>query len=249
MRIPDIISNPVESIKIRSRLALAAVVGSLCVIGDEQGLIVQIGAHDGRFDDPIGPDLRDTICPPNRVVLIEPQEDLANGLRNRYPGAVVIRCAVSNETTNGKPLYTVMGDHGTAIGSFNEFQVREEAARNGIDFEAINQESVPTRTPSDLELDVGRIASLIVDTEGCDANIVNMFLDDPEFNPPVILWERLHVPDKENIILKKRLRESRYRLFDDGKDVYCVKKDSLNKGLICRVAMAGIKKFFIPSRS
>ena len=111
----------------------------------------------------------------------------------------------------------------------------------------IEEEKVPTTTPEQLMQDcglaVGEIACLVVDTEGCDCEIVGGFLD-AGCRPALLIWEELHCDDDESYSLKQRLRENGYRVKSDGKDVRCSIGHYPRLGGLLKASGVALREFF-----
>lgn len=257
MEIPDIVKHPINSLEIR-----ASWVGERfaeeCIrhaTRADNSSLWRVGAHDGLYDDPVSAGLTESLGA--RVVLVEPQATLAEGLHSRFPEARIVNAAVG-EPSGSETLYSASfkGDlkdvHGSAIACFDEHQVEREAERHGLQgsFEVV-KEVVEIITPKQLLVIAGRhvepesMGALIVDVEGMDSFVVSEILkvlyERKIPGPQLIMWEALHVDLAEADGLKLRLSEDGYRVLklSGGKDVLCLRRDYFGAAEIGRIA-AGI---------
>ena len=199
--------------------------------------IVQIGANDGVTNDPIG---ELVLNRPGRIrgLLIEPQRGAFHRLSQRYgdaPNIVCLRAAIA-----GKPgtrrLYSVNrstvaeklpGGVSDGIGSFDRQHVETilRSRAPGLPPQDINvlitEETVPAITLLDAlsEADIDEPDVLLVDTEGCDADIVHGALD-AEVRPALIQYEHKHLTNTARRSVSKRLMRNGYRLWSDHADVW-----------------------------
>ncbi|MBS0205186.1 MAG: FkbM family methyltransferase [Planctomycetes bacterium] len=162
--------------------------------------VVQVGAFDGSTGDPLDSFLR--LEPAVRAVLIEPQPIPYAALRTRYSGSgnvTTVNAAIT--ATNGLgTLYVVDDQHPgdpwwcSQIASFSRAHLLRHAAsiRNLPD--RIRGIDVPTLTPATLMKDyrISRVDALVVDTEGADWEIVQLFLA-RDILPSIVYFEWRHL--------------------------------------------------------
>lgn len=192
--------------------------------------LVQIGAHDGDFDDPLQKYINDHDW---RAVLVEPRRKPFERLATRYannPRVTVINKAVSDSA--GKMiLWSAVIDgpefrFGEAIASTNPEQVRREVVRNlGTNVlrnTAIVPEEVEVATVgevcADAKINPEEVDFFVTDTEGHDAIIVNSLLDSLNTPPPLLQYEHLHVPAPATFDLDQKLALNGMQLVKTHKD-------------------------------
>lgn len=194
---------------------------------------VQIGAHDGSFDDPFAAFIREFDW---RAVLVEPQKDVYERLSSRYADSQrvrTVRSAVSDQAGE-LILYKAMLDvserqeFGTAIAATNPDQVRSEVKRclgsRGLKSMTIVPEVVPSVTPAQLLDDLGvaptDVTIFATDTEGHDARIVRAMLSETDLVPQIIQYEHLHTQPAEAYEVDRNLGQLGYELTKTHKDTF-----------------------------
>ena len=213
--------------------------------------VVQVGANDGKWNDPIHAFLMQEAESTN-LLLIEPQPEIAAILASTYenhPSVTIFEGAVSSESGE-MILYRVRPDlwestempylkdapayrapSGFASTDREHVQRHVEMLRwrsNGrpvaVD-EAIEALRVPTRTLGDLATshpNVFPVDVLQVDVEGIDDRLVLAALESGIF-PLIINFEALHLPLDRRAVVETRLEESGYRLAAVGGDLLAVR--------------------------
>ena len=174
-RIPKVfVDNPEAELKV----TLEHLVAHRMMEGDSDFFVVQVGAFDGKTDDPIH----------NWItrygwsgVLIEPQARYFNELRQTYEGFAKLslrNVALSHES--GRRLYTVQADTPGVpewVGTLASFDrstiVGHQHLVPNLE-ELIRAEDVECVTFEDLLEGVERVDLLQVDAEGYDAEIVRI---------------------------------------------------------------------------
>lgn len=209
---------------------IQAIIGK---IADTGVRLVQIGAHDGQFDDPLSYHIQQNHW---RALLVEPQIEAFQHLEQRYSGidnVQPVNIAVA-EQAGVLTLYKALlqGDlasQGTAIASTNKQQVRREAMRNaGLvrgGLAKIVTEQVPTLTlPQVLDtynFDPKSIDFFACDTEGYDATIMNQLFRDTDAKPALVQWEHLHLDaDTADTIARVARVDRGYELITTHKDTF-----------------------------
>lgn len=162
--------------------------------------VVQVGAFDGSSGDPLSSFLQ--LDPTVRAILIEPQPIPFAVLRTRHSGnanITTINAAVA--AADGHcTLYVVEGqDPGDPwwapqIASFSREHLLRHAPSIPHLPHRIRATEVPTLSPATLlrGFQLSRIDALVVDTEGADWQIVQLFLDQ-NIRPKVIYFEWRHL--------------------------------------------------------
>ena len=162
--------------------------------------VVQVGAFDGSSGDPLNCFLQ--LAPNVRAILIEPQPIPFAVLKTRHAGnanVTTINAAVA-AADGSCTLYVVEGqDPGDPwwspqIASFSRDHLLRHAPSIPHLPERIRASEVPTLSPATLlrEYRLPRIDALVVDTEGADWQIVQLFLDQ-NIRPKVIYFEWRHL--------------------------------------------------------
>jgi hypothetical protein len=262
MEIPDIVKHPINSLEIRTSW-VGERFAEECIrhaTRPDNSSLWRVGDHDGLYDDPVSAGLTESLGA--RVVLVEPQATLADGLHSRFPEARIVNAAVGKSSGSGT-LYSASfrrnpnDVHGSAIACFDKHQVEREAERHGLQgsFELVREE-VEIITPKQLLVRAARhvepesMGALIVDVEGMDSFVVSEILkvlyERKIPGPPLIMWEALHVDPAEADGLKLRLSEDGYRVLklSGGKDILCLRRDHFNAAELGRIGGLACKSFF-----
>jgi len=220
-------------------LAVSALDTALYALVSKAGQIniVQIGANDGRFADPIFRFVKEN-PERTRVVLVEPQPDVARILEENYafhPHKQVFPVAVGDPSSS-VTMYRVSRDawddyvkrrtsnggeprHATAVTSMSRkhvlFHLRKKLGSKRDDLDRFVEEiQVPCtslRGILDQTSLFSEIDFLQVDTEGFDDHIVHGALESGIF-PTVMNFESRHIPEERMRELAKRLESNGYRL-------------------------------------
>lgn len=222
---------------------------ALCALmaKSERLSLVQIGANDGRVNDPIynfAMDFRSR----TDLLLFEPQANLIPYLKLNYqghPSAKVVCAGIGPKSTLSlfavkesawplaQPPYAREWPEyraPTGITSskfkhvFNWLQAQTGKQDNWvkemideISVDCVRPSSVPSMLPRNRQIDV-----LQVDCEGMDEALVSMFLN-AKILPSIINYEKSRAPGKEAIGLEKELLRSGYKSFDNGRDRFCIR--------------------------
>lgn len=203
------------------------------IAGKQPFQFVQIGAHDGRFEDPFAWFLENYSW---QALLVEPQTELHARLSAKYEDNPNITCARAAISENGgeMTLWTATHrgyeDFGKAIASPDIEQVKKEARRclgnymmRLTDF---SSETVPTVALAEL-LEVNGINPQSIDlfatdTEGFDGTIVQQLLD-MGARPIAIHYEHFHVPLTAVELMDAQLQSEGYSLVKTHKDTFAHK--------------------------
>jgi FkbM family methyltransferase len=193
--------------------------------------MVQIGAHNGSFDDPFSKLLADH--PQARAVLVEPQAIPFNELAARYARRSNVTClqtAVSSISAESMELWhaDISGykEFGSAIAAQTREQVQREIIRNLGRSAAKKSIIQPIKVPVkgikellyDLDMQTENIDLFACDTEGHDAVIVNALLDTG--TPRTIMYEHLHVDPSDTADTDIRLAELGFSWLKTHKDTF-----------------------------
>ena len=213
--------------------------------------VVQIGANDGKWNDPIHAFLMQEAESTN-LLLVEPQPEIAAILASTYenhPSVTIFEGAVSNESGE-MILYRVRPDlwestampylkeapayrapSGFASTDLEHVERHVEMLRwrsNGrpvtVD-ESIEELRVPARTLRDLATIHPRVFPvdvLQVDVEGIDDKLVIAALESGIY-PLVINFEAHHLPSDRRTAVETRLQASGYRIAAIDGDLLAVR--------------------------
>jgi FkbM family methyltransferase len=192
-------------------------------------VILQIGANDGVFDDPLYPFFHKN--PHVRGILIEPQEAPYEKLLDLYrdcPNITCMRTAIA-ATEGSLSLWSVNlgGDpFGKAIARTNpekfDYVMWRRPSKRLRGYE-VETEIVPASPLSEvlkkLSVDPKEISAVFTDTEGNDIAIVNQLLDTGT-RPEVLQYE--HVIAGDNVVLEtnRRLAGMGYELNWSFRDIF-----------------------------
>jgi len=210
-------------------------------------LFLQVGANDGRSNDPIYPFVS-TYHPSGLVV--EPQPDAFKRLQATYPKAdfpnlKMVNAAIAHGDSSVK-LYRIAQDfedtyrvlykptaNPSGITSMDFYHVKSfllkilpEYFRDKNVEDYIEQIIVPAININTLlkENNVNCIDFVQIDTEGFDAKIINMILDSNLRQLPRIMnFESKNLDSEEKIKLFNRLADHEYQLFHARGDTCAIK--------------------------
>lgn len=200
--------------------------------------IVQIGANDGATNDPLGEMIRSR---PDRIaqaLLIEPQPGAFARLEARYRDVAHIRClnAAIDRQAGERVIYSVDTARASerlgrtvsdGLASFARAHPEKllrsiDPALNEAELDALitatTVQVMPVReamaTAGMTDADV-----LLVDTEGYDAEIMEMALD-AGLRPELVQFEHVHLDRPALRRLSRRLEEEGYRLWASHRDIW-----------------------------
>ena len=210
--------------------------------------VIQIGANDGRINDPIYRFVyknKETVS----IVLIEPQEDLIPVLLENYkahPNAVAINGAIGAPgvtklySVNAKiwgelevpyaqewPIYRAP----TGISSLSKEHVRKwletvteksSGQINGMIVERIIQVHTLEALLSENKIK-GDVDVLQIDTEGYDDVVLFKSLND-NISPAIINFEYIHLGDDRVLKCVSWLESRGYQCITKGDDMLCIKQ-------------------------
>lgn len=190
-------------IAISDQAANAAMAKVVSEKAPDVSTFVQIGAHDGVFDDPFNELITQNGW---SALLVEPQRGVFQALEVKYAGSQNVRClrAAVGSSCGTLTLHRALlggdrADFGTAIAAGDPGQVRAEiercVGRRAARKAKLETEDVPMLTLSAI-LDSGEIDGvdfLASDTEGYDATVVRDALSECGLRPPLLQYEHLHL--------------------------------------------------------
>ncbi len=199
--------------------------------------IVQIGANDGRFADPIFQFIKENTGR-TRVVLVEPQPDVVKILEENYafhprkqvfqvavgdPGTVVTMYRVSRDAwhdyVKGRKSSGGEPRNATGVTSMSRdhvlFHLRKKFGSRRDDLDRfVEERRVPCMALQAI-LDQTSLFSEIdflqIDTEGFDDHVVHGALESGLY-PTVMNFESRHIPEERMRNLANRLEANGYRL-------------------------------------
>jgi len=212
-------------------------------ISSNDFFFIQIGANDGKRDDPI----YEFVIKYNLSgILVEPQKIVIKELRKNYKDCnklIFSNIAISNRNEYRK-LYTVKKSFqsiytrnsisdATGIASFNKDFVRrnvkdklkkEKFFREKNVDEYIEEEEIKSLSFETFikKYNVKRIDFLQIDVEGFDFEIIKM-INFNKFNPDLINYEHRHLKNIDQTKCENLLRSKSYTLFKHGSDTCAFK--------------------------
>lgn len=174
--------------------------------------LVQVGANDGIMDDPVGDFVR---LGKMKAVLVEPQPDCFKKLEQVYkgiPNVSLIQDAIGTEDGNAILFKVKTGsqsDAGQSSGwaSFDKAQL----VKHKVPERDIEEIKVPCLTMKSLlaKFQLGKVDLLQIDTEGFDAEIVQMALNLPS-PPDCINFEHINLSVETKRNLFNQLKDHGY---------------------------------------
>lgn len=200
--------------------------------------IIQVGANDGRLSDPIFRFISKNV-EQTSVVLVEPQPDVAEVLRDNYlfhPRKEVV-CAAVGVCSSSVAMYRIRRDYwthyvnsgkrpggsplkATGITSMSRDHVlshlKKKLGRNLKDLDSVIEEiHVPCKSLDEIIDETSlfsRLDFLQVDAEGFDDTIVANALAS-KYKPVVINFEYRHIAENKMQSLLKVLDDNGYHYF------------------------------------
>lgn len=201
--------------------------------------IIQVGANDGKYGDPIYKFVQKNKQHTN-IVLVEPQEKLIPYLKENYnshPSVEILNKAVALSDESHTKLYRIKEEYWsdvdtsyghewpdyripTGVTTSNKNKLLNWASNN-VDssskpesiIEGVRVENYrPSRIISESAI-IDDVDLLQVDTEGMDHKIVYSFLEDNIF-PNIINIEDMHLNHPQLGEFDKRMNENSYEIYD-----------------------------------
>ncbi|MEE4488998.1 FkbM family methyltransferase [Streptomyces sp. BE230] len=196
---------------------------------------VQIGANDGRHDDPLNPFVERSRW---RGVLVEPVPYVFKRLTHTYahrPDLILVNAAVSSregsatfyyleETTDALPVWY------DQVGSFMLETILDTWSERMIPDlrERIRETEVNCLTFTTLceRSDVARVDVIHMDTEGHDYEILKS-IDLVRYRPELVIYEHKHLDSTHRAAADAMMREYGYATAEIGYDTLCVQQAAL----------------------
>ena len=200
-----------------------------CVLLEGKGAILQIGANDGHFADPVHQIIKALSLP---AILVEPLPDKFEQLRRNYANQPNIRfenVAVSTETRQAKlfrinPAAKHLPDWVHCIASFDKSILLKHKKISGVRGKAfdpyIETVYVSVVTFSQLlqkHLDIPRLIALQVDTEGHDFVVVKSAVE-AGCLPRIINYEHKHLTYGDQVSCRDLLSSKGYSFWSGVED-------------------------------
>lgn len=203
--------------------------------------IIQVGANDGKFGDPIYEFVKENKNYTN-IVLIEPLENLLPYLKGNYdyhPSTEIFNNAIAEDKsgTSSIQLYRIKKDYWSDIDagygeSWPDYRVPTGVTTSDksklinwasdkippeLDpdevIEEFNVDTIRPRTVLQKSTNIDKVHLLQVDTEGMDDKVVYSFFDE-EIYPSIINIEKKHLSESRKDKFNHRLRDEGYRTYD-----------------------------------
>ncbi len=205
---------------------------------------VQIGANDGKKNDP----LYDLVIKYNLSgLLVEPLSGVFQSLLKNYSGNsnLIFENVAISDKEGFQPMYEIKKEFqdvfekhtkekATMMASFNKDHVRKFLRRGMGEFFKDKQiddyiDEVQVKTTSfDTLMQKHQIKSidlLQIDTEGFDFEIIKM-VDFNKYSPKLINYESVHLNASDRAQCESLLKEKGYQLINNKADTYAIKEAS-----------------------
>jgi FkbM family methyltransferase len=189
--------------------------------------LVQVGANEGRDDDPIRPYLLEY---PWRALLIEPQPEVFERLKQNYAG-LESRLSFENVaiSNNPEPLKLFrLPPTAKASDSIVSFDPKIIAKQSGLKPQDMVAISVPTARLDDILLkhELTHVDVLQLDTEGYDWDVLQT-LDLTKTRPLLIRFEHGHLSPGSIGAMTQHLNRHDYQVYYGGyeSDSVALRKD------------------------
>jgi len=197
---------------------------------NSETLIIQIGACDGKEDDPLYQFLKQG---ETNAILFEPLPNSFSKLRKAYEGLSKIKlvnAAISRKDDEEK-IYSVKNKgrwEGSSYAPMLTSFSKKHLLNHGVIESEIETIKVKTVRLSTFVKNnsIHKINLMIIDTEGFDAKIVEMMMEDSLF-PDSICFEHVHIKSVDIKSLFKKLYDNGYRWISDVQNTLAVKNDKL----------------------
>ena len=225
-----------------SQIDFPALLSLLLYKNPKDFFFVQIGANDGKKNDPI----YDLVIKYNLSgLLVEPLDGAFQSLLKNYNGnsnLIFENVAISNKE-GYQSIYEIKKEFqdtyeeetkekATMMASFNKDHVRKYLRRGMKEFFKDKQiddyiDEVQVKTISfDTLMQKHRIKNidlLQIDTEGFDFEIIKM-VDFNKYSPKLINYESVHLNASDRAQCESLLKENGYLLLNNKADTYAIKK-------------------------
>ena len=198
--------------------------------------VLQIGANDGKTNDPIHDFIIKSRC---SGVLVEPIPDVFAKLAETYRGVPGIRlenCAIA-EADGTATLYRVRPDerlprYMQELASFDKRVILKQRRTVPEIAHYITTIDVPAKTVRTLldKHQIRHVHLLVSDTEGFDYHVLKMVFDAGVL-PDLISVEVSHLKPAEKALAARLLVEGQYRYLSLERDIVAVKQSVLDLSL------------------
>jgi len=185
---------------------------------DDRFFFIQVGANDGRRDDPI----HDLVKARGLAgLLVEPLPAYHAALREHYADCPALRFeqAAIAPVSGEAPMYHFdetadVPDWAHGLASLDRGRLEAESAKHGWSG-TIVETVIPTITFRDLleKHGVDGVSLLLIDTEGFDYEVLSMALE-AGLRPDIVQYEFLHLRPDDRIAAKRRLIAAGYGVVD-----------------------------------
>ena len=213
------VGKPIDVLDLAVRSAVAST---------DRFFVLQIGANDGKMDDPVYPIFKRYKL---HGLLVEPMPEYFALLRVNYadqPQLMFENCAISTE--NGekdlfrikRDIYSDPGFNGMA--SFD--RLRPMQAKRILPNLDRNIEVIRVRTMTLAALlskyNIKRVDLLQIDTEGFDYEILRMAVD-INILPAIINYEHINLCLQDQISCRRMLSAHNYKFANNGPDTLAIR--------------------------
>jgi FkbM family methyltransferase len=204
------------------------VLGALVELRLRPGFFVlQIGANDGKFDDPAWETIRKHRL---KALLVEPMPGMFEKLIENYsdqPQVTCENCAIAREdgevTLYHVPPHPSLPPYVTRVASFSRQVILKQRGKVPTIDKFIEQISVPALSLRTLlqKHGISKVDWLQLDTEGFDFEILKMLWATP-IRPEIISFECEHLNRSDKIGCAKMLRKAGYNYISLGRDAIAI---------------------------
>lgn len=204
-------------------LDIVAILSARISIPADEFCVLQVGANDGQYVDPIYHLLREH---PWRAVLVEPLPEPFAKLRQLHrdrPNIIPVNCAVA-EIDGQATMYRFENLPGipsdiTGLASFDRDMLERQFKHKPFLRKHIIETQVPAWTIRTLmqQYNLPRLNLLQVDAEGRDYRIIHSALE-AGITPSIIQFESWHLSPQEKRSCAEELRDRGYQYVTIGPD-------------------------------
>ena len=180
---------------------------------------LQVGAFDGRTDDPIRPLVQEFGI---RGIVVEPQVQMLETLRANYaeyPQVVVVNAAIA-DAEGTRDFYSTR-DGPSRKASF----LRSNLLKHGVRADDIVAQPVRCTTIANLmrEQKFERCDLIQIDAEGYDAEIVRT-IDLQTVQPSIVRFEHVHLSNKDCDACIELLASHGFRFIGQRRDIIALRE-------------------------
>lgn len=208
--------------------------------GQQSFTFLQIGANDGRINDPIFPFIFRDHWQGHRFEPLEVPFNQLSALHKRTPWVVPVKALLGTKSGTA-PLYCLAFSSkrwATGLSSLSREQLEAQIASGYVARRAKKyRETLPEQVDHWIEAKEmpvyelnawimenakGRLDLLQIDTEGYD-HILLQALDIQRLDVAMICFEKLHIPEAEFLVCTSKLQAAGYRLVTTDCDVLAIR--------------------------